>query len=87
MSNANIARIDTIKFQIKALTEEAVKLADEEKVTLDFSDMPFTNAYGAGNLNYMPEGATKDAWGYDIEEDEYDEDHYGQWRSSGSDGC
>ena len=53
-NEANIKRIEEIKEQVKALGEEAQRLADEEGVAIDFSDTPFAHAYGAGDLRYTP---------------------------------
>ena len=84
-NEANIKRIEEIKEQVKALGEEAQRLADEEGVAIDFSDTPFAHAYGAGDLRYTPNNATHDTWGYPIEED-YEGEQRG-WKSSGSDYC
>ena len=78
MSNeANIKRLAEIQQQIKDLTYEAVKLAEEEKVRLEWYDMPFAAAYGAGGMRYIPEGVDDSGYSY------YDKG----WLSSGSDEC
>lgn len=83
-----IKRLAEVQEQIKNLGEEAVSLADELGVAVSFGDTVFARAYGAGSLRYTPATATKDAWGYDINESGpyYDDDERG-WKSSGSDYC
>lgn len=73
-----IARLAEIKEQVKALGEEAQRIAEEEQVTVYFDDTPFARAYGAGNLRYTPEGIQEqDNWSY----------YTHGWLSSGSDEC
>ena len=77
MSNeANIKRLAEIQQQIKDLTAEAVKLAEQEQVRLEWWDMPFAAAYGAGGMRYIPEGMEDSGYSYDE-----------GWLSSGSDHC
>jgi hypothetical protein len=82
-SQENVSRIAEIKEQIKTLTEEVMQLADVEGITVDFWDMPFSQAYGAGNMRYYSQTAA------DRENEEgyaYDEYERG-WKTSGSDEC
>lgn len=84
-NEANIKRIKEIKEQVKALGEEAVRLADEEGVVVSFANTPFANAWGAGGLRYTPDSATHDEWGDEIGEDPWGDER--GWKSSASDSC
>lgn len=89
MANANnIARLAEIQEQIKALTEEGMKIANEEDVEFYLGDAPFTAQYGSGGLTYYPEGEGpfKDEYGDELTTG-WGDTVRGQWMASNSWGC
>ena len=87
-SEYNIKRLAEIQEQIKELTREGMKLADEEQVTFYLGDAPFASQYGSGGLEYYPKGdgpfidecgdETTTEWGDSVR---------GRWMASNSWGC
>lgn len=87
-SEEKIARVNNIVDEINVLLAEAMKIAEEEKVVVDFDGLLITSAYGVGGLHYVPAGEgikdfRFDDRGITIFEDQ---DECG-WVSSASDRC
>lgn len=84
---AKIKRLVEIQEQIKALTEEGMKIADEQDVKFELGDAPFANNYGSGGLEYYPngDGPFIDEYGHEITT--YGDSVRGQWMASNSWGC
>jgi hypothetical protein len=79
-----LARIATIKQEVKLLLDEATKLADETKTRIGFYDMPWTKARGSGGSQYYGVG---NEGRYDGEGSYVTPEDYGGWRSSATDYC
>lgn len=85
---AKIKRLVEIQEQIKTLTEEGMKIANEEQVSFYLGDAPFASQYGSGGMVYYPEGE-----GPFIDEDgeeatsSWGDSARGQWMASNSWGC
>ena len=84
----NIKRLTEIQEQIKTLTLEGMKIADEEQVIFDLSSAPFTAQYGSGGMEYYPkgEGPFIHEWGEEAT-DSWGDPVRGQWMASNSWGC
>ena len=87
-SEENIKRLTEIQEQIKTLTLEGMKIADEEQVTFYLGDAPFASQYGSGGMEYYPkgEGPFIDEWGEEVTSD-WNGPVRGRWMASNSWGC
>lgn len=87
-NEANIKRLSEIQEQIKALTLEGMKIADEEAVKFELGDAPFAQNYGSGGLEYYPNNDEfVDEWGEGHGSTMWGDSTKGQWMSSNSWGC